>query len=114
MANTKLIRAASGSLFRIPIRERVSRQEFLSKAQEMSWQLVALHAAGTRAISESRFAQNSAIIVGSEGRGVAPELLAPAVSVTIPTSGVESLNAAVAASIALYEASRQRRTFEPV
>lgn len=114
IANTKFIRAASGSLFRIPIRERISRDEFLSKAEDLGWQLLALQAAGSRFVSQSRFAQDSAIIVGSEGRGIAPELLASAVSVTIPTSGVESLNAAVAASIALYEASRQRRFTESV
>ena len=40
--------------------------------------------------------------------GVRPELAARATGLKIPTSGVESLNAAVAAGILLYEARRQR------
>jgi TrmH family RNA methyltransferase len=49
-----------------------------------------------------------AIIIGSEGRGVSAELLAIAEPVAIPTVAVESLNAAVAAAILLYEARKQR------
>jgi RNA methyltransferase, TrmH family len=51
-----------------------------------------------------------AILIGNEGNGVPPNLAAKADSaITIPCPGpVESLNAAVAASVLLYEASRQR------
>ena len=49
-----------------------------------------------------------ALIIGNEAHGVSRELRAAAVDVTIPTVGVESLNAAVAAGILLYEARRQR------
>ena len=51
-----------------------------------------------------------ALIFGNEGNGVPAELAAQADgAVTIPCPGtVESLNAAVAAGILLYEASRQR------
>ena len=48
-------------------------------------------------------------IAGSEGRGVSKELLGIAEEVAIPTIGVESLNSAVAASVLLYEARRQRQ-----
>jgi TrmH family RNA methyltransferase len=51
-----------------------------------------------------------AIIIGNEGNGVADDLAAKAdAGITIPCPGpVESLNAAVAASVLLYEAARQR------
>jgi RNA methyltransferase, TrmH family len=51
-----------------------------------------------------------AILIGNEGNGVPAELAAQADgAITIPCPGpVESLNAAVAASVLLYEASRQR------
>ncbi|HVW11392.1 MAG TPA: TrmH family RNA methyltransferase, partial [Bryobacteraceae bacterium] len=55
------------------------------------------------------FVRRCAIIVGSEGRGISKELYGLGEDVAIPTSGVESLNAAVATSVLLYEASRQRR-----
>jgi TrmH family RNA methyltransferase len=53
----------------------------------------------------------SALLIGNEGNGVPEELAAQADgTLTIPCPGpVESLNAAVAASVLLYEASRQRR-----
>jgi TrmH family RNA methyltransferase len=54
------------------------------------------------------FARRCAIVIGSEGRGVSRELQGIAHDVAIPTVGVESLNAAVAAAVLLYEARRQR------
>jgi TrmH family RNA methyltransferase len=51
-----------------------------------------------------------ALLIGNEGNGVPKEIASQAdAAITIPCPGpVESLNAAVAASILLYEASRQR------
>jgi RNA methyltransferase, TrmH family len=51
-----------------------------------------------------------ALVIGNEGNGVPVELAAKTDgAVTIPCPGpVESLNAAVAASVLLYEAARQR------
>jgi TrmH family RNA methyltransferase len=48
------------------------------------------------------------LIIGNEARGVTAELRNLALNVFIPTVGVESLNAAMAAGIMLYEAGRQR------
>jgi tRNA G18 (ribose-2'-O)-methylase SpoU len=61
-----------------------------------------------KAISEAKFSERCAIVIGGEGRGVSPALQQRATGVKIPTSGVESLNAAVAAGVMLYEARRQR------
>jgi TrmH family RNA methyltransferase len=49
-----------------------------------------------------------ALVIGSEAHGVSERMRAGATSLSIPTVGVESLNAAVAAGILLYEAQRQR------
>jgi tRNA G18 (ribose-2'-O)-methylase SpoU len=59
-------------------------------------------------LSQADLNRPCAIIVGSEGRGIGPELADQATHVRIPTVGVESLNAAVAAGVMLYEAHRQR------
>jgi TrmH family RNA methyltransferase len=48
------------------------------------------------------------VVVGGEGSGVSPELLASASALSVPSRNVESLNAAVACSIALFETARQR------
>ncbi len=61
-----------------------------------------------RMAAEADFGNPCAIVIGSEGRGVSTELAAIAEPVAIPTVAVESLNAAVAAAILLYEARKQR------
>jgi TrmH family RNA methyltransferase len=58
--------------------------------------------------AETDLAGPCAIAIGSEGRGVSEELKARATAIAIPTLAVESLNAAVAAAVLLYEARRQR------
>jgi TrmH family RNA methyltransferase len=52
--------------------------------------------------------QSASTLGGSEGRGVSKELRGIAEEVAIPTTGVESLNSAVATAVLLYEARRQR------
>jgi tRNA G18 (ribose-2'-O)-methylase SpoU len=60
------------------------------------------------ALSEIDLRKPCALAIGSEAHGVGVVLREVAREVSIPTSGVESLNAAVAAGILLYEAQRQR------
>ena len=57
-----------------------------------------------RSIAQADFTGACASVIGSEGRGVSRSLEHEAIGVRIPTSGVESLNAAVAAGVLLYEA----------
>jgi TrmH family RNA methyltransferase len=109
ISNSKLVRAAAGSMFRIPLCDRVARQEFIGAATQARLQLVSLSTAAQMRIDEADFRQPCCLIVGSEAHGISPELLQVSDCVNIPTAAVESLNAAVACSIALYEASRQRR-----
>ncbi len=60
------------------------------------------------ALDRADFARPCGLVIGNEARGVGGVLRAAAHDVSIPTVGVESLNAAVAAGILLYEARRQR------
>jgi tRNA G18 (ribose-2'-O)-methylase SpoU len=72
---------------------------------------VAVFAALPRAettAAQSDLSGRTALVIGSEGHGVSALLSSRARGVRIPTHGVESLNAAVAAGILLYEAARQR------
>jgi TrmH family RNA methyltransferase len=99
-SNPKCLRASAGSAFRLPIVNEIPDG-------------IALFAADPRAklsIADARLAAPCAIVIGAEGSGVRPELAARATGVKIPTVKVESLNAAVAAGILLYEARRQRGT----
>jgi tRNA G18 (ribose-2'-O)-methylase SpoU len=62
----------------------------------------------SKTIFEADLSERCAIVIGGEAHGVSPKLQARATSLRIPTSVVESLNAAVAAGVLLYEARRQR------
>src|SRR5579859_6912119 len=58
--------------------------------------------------SQANLAAPCGIVIGSEGHGVSLVLAGRVTGLRIPTTGVESLNAGVAAGILLYEARRQR------
>ncbi len=107
----KTLRASAGSLFRVPFVNGLDAS--LTRAA-LRQQRVAVYAAmpytGTQKLAGATdFVRRCAIVAGSEGRGVSKELHGIAEDVAIPTIGVESLNAAVAASVLLYEARRQRQ-----
>ena len=98
-SNPKCLRASAGSAFRMPIITEIPPG-------------LDLYAADPRAklpVADAKLAAACAIVIGAEGRGVGPEITARATGVKIPTVKVESLNAAVAAGILLYEARRQRQ-----
>jgi TrmH family RNA methyltransferase len=109
VANGKLLRASAGSIFRIPFLEGVAAADFLTQASEVfRVPVYALDASGENTVTGMDFSEGCALVVGSEGAGVSPAIRRRAAGLTIPTCKVESLNAAVAASIVLFEAARQR------
>ncbi len=103
--NPKCLRGSAGSAFRVPLVAGLDAREFLER---VSLPLYAAMPRAKRLANEADLKAPCALVIGSEGRGVSPEIQARAEGVRIPTSGVESLNAAVAAGILLYEARRQR------
>jgi TrmH family RNA methyltransferase len=113
--NAKALRASAGSAFRVPVvAEKVGVA--LAALRERGIRLVAAIAAidGREAIPCTEFdlQKPAAILIGNEGSGLSQDLLERAdAHVAIPMPGpVESLNAAVAAGVRLYEAARQRGT----
>jgi TrmH family RNA methyltransferase len=109
--NQKVLRASAGSVFRMPV-VGVTLEE-LAALKLRGVTLMAAVAEDTRdviAAHAAAFGGATAILIGNEGAGLSEEHLALAdLFVTIPCPGrVESLNAAVAGSLLLYEASRQR------
>ncbi len=109
--NQKALRASVGSIFRLPV-VSATQQEIATLQSTHDLQLFAAVAAGKDVLPahEADLRQPAGILIGNEGSGLSPEWLALASSrITIPCPGpVESLNAAIAASLLLYEASRQR------
>jgi len=107
--NGKAVRASAGSLFRLPFLSASVQVCFgqLRAAQIPIWTTDVYQA---RPIADVDFSKSIAVLIGNEGKGVPADIAAEAqAALTIPCPGpVESLNAAVASSILLYEASRQR------
>lgn len=108
VSNGKVLRASAGSIFRIPFLESVSIPEFLTNARTCELALYALEAHATTTVSGVDLSRPLALVAGNEGSGVSPELLTAAQPIAIPTGGVESLNAAIACSVALFAAQQQR------
>jgi TrmH family RNA methyltransferase len=110
--NPKALRASAGSLFRVPFLCGIDAALARAALQQNKVELYAGVPAGgsgpARNLAQVDFTRPCGLIIGSEARGVGGELRAAALDVSIPTIGVESLNAAVAAGILLYEARRQR------
>jgi len=105
--NPKTLRGSAGSLLRVPF--GVSEWEpFLAEIERRRIGLFAASPRGEMRVDEVRFDGPSALLIGNEGKGVPAEHAEKATAVRIPTEKVESLNAALAAGILLYEARRQR------
>ena len=107
--NGKVVRAAMGAHFRVPIvpLDSTWREELIANCPTR----VLSDAEGPALYDEVNWRAPSAVIVGSEAHGPSEHGRALAtISARIPLlNGVESLNAGVAASIMLFEAARQRR-----
>jgi TrmH family RNA methyltransferase len=106
--NPKCMRASAGSVFRLPIVSALDESLLLAALGKKRAVLYAAMPRSAMLVSDANFKVSCAIVIGSEGRGVSHHLEGFATALRIPTTGVESLNAAVAAGILFYEARRQR------
>jgi RNA methyltransferase, TrmH family len=104
--NPKTLRASAGSLFRVPFLHGLEPAMARAALEEHG---VARYAAVPgKADAMADLTVACALIVGNEARGVSREMRVGSQEVSIPTLAVESLNAAMAAGVLLYEARRQR------
>ncbi|MDQ6676042.1 MAG: RNA methyltransferase [Acidobacteriota bacterium] len=105
----KTLRASAGSLFRIPYVESVDPVIARAALQRNRLTVFSGMPGGTEnAFARANFREPCAFVIGNEGNGVGPEFRSGATAISIPTAGVESLNASIAGAIFLYEAYRQR------
>ena len=108
--NQKSLRASSGSALRLPILAGVQAATVMAQLRIAGVKLIAADSTEGHLPHELDFTGPVALFIGNEGAGLPGEVLRSASArVRIPLAGrVESLNAAVAASVLLYEAARQR------
>jgi len=106
--NQKCIRASAGSVFRMPMLLSQTTQK-LAALKQTGIKIFAAAASAGIAFTAANLTHPCALLIGNEGAGLSTELLALAdEKISIPMPGnVESLNAAIAGSLLLYEASRQ-------
>lgn len=109
--NPKTIRSTMGSIYRIPYLCVDNLSEIISQLKEKQISVCAAHLKGTCDYDEADYSRGCAFLIGNEGNGLSDEISSQAdCLVRIPMEGkVESLNAAIAASLLLYEAKRQRK-----
>lgn len=110
--NPKVVRAAAGSLFRLPVVFAESADAASVLCQRFGKRLICTAPRGSRDYFTIDMRRDIALVLGNEGNGISRELLAQAAElVKLPMAGsVESLNVAVAAGILLYESVRQNKS----
>ena len=110
--NPKVIRSTMGSIYRVPF---VYTDDFYGTLEELKKQKITLYAAhlkGKNDYDAETYGERTGVLIGNEANGLTEEaaFLADCL-VKIPMEGqVESLNAAIAATVFMYEIYRQRRT----
>lgn len=111
--NPKVIRSTMGSVFRVPFLYTDDLKNAARELKKRDVRLFAAHLEGRNNYDEEDYTGNTGFFIGNEGGGLTKELSCLADAwVKIPMAGkVESLNAAVAASILMFETARQRRKF---
>lgn len=106
----KAVRASMGSAFRLPVVRRAPLLELARAIRERGGRVVATTSTAPMAYTSFDWRGPALLLVGGEGAGLSAEARALAdAEVSIPLAGpVESLNAAMAATVILFEAARQR------
>lgn len=106
----KALRSSAGAVFHLPPLALEDLSARLRVLQHGGFTVLAARPGTGQNFWEIDYRQKTAILIGSESGGISPELLAAADrSIFIPQcTPLDSLNAAVAAAVIIYEARRQR------
>jgi TrmH family RNA methyltransferase len=110
LENPKVLRASAGTWFRLPLATASLLLPQLQHYQREGLQVVATTPTAPLEYWQVDLRRPTLVLVGNEAAGLSKPLLQLAdQQVRIPlAAGVESLNAAIAAALLLYEAQRQR------
>ncbi len=106
----RALRASAGSLLRIPVAVNCSPEALGTRLEGKLPRWLGLATRGGQNLFEADFSGCLVLALGAEGRGLSPQVQANIdLELTIPTlPPVESLNATVAAAVALFEIFRRR------
>lgn len=109
--NPKTIRSTMGSIYRLPFLYTEDLSSIIGELQGKGIRFYAAHLKGKGSYDEQDYTYPTGFLIGNEGNGLSEEIADLADDyIRIPMEGkLESLNAAMAAGILVYEANRQRR-----
>lgn len=109
--NPKVVRSTMGAVLRMPFQYVEDLPGAIGELKQNGIRIYAAHLAGEKAYDEEDYTSGCAFLIGNEGNGLRDEVAACADRrILIPMQGsAESLNAAVAAAVLMFEAARQRR-----
>lgn len=110
--NPKVIRSTMGAIFRLPFLYVDDLPGTIAGLKKKEIRVYAAHLAGKNSYDRESYTGGCAFLIGNEGNGLRDEVAECAdCRIRIPMEGrAESLNAAVAAAVLMFEVSRQRRT----
>ena len=109
--NPKVVRATMGACFRVKFCVVPDLSDTVRRIQQKGGAVYAAHLHGAVPYDQKDYTGISAFMIGNEAEGLSDRLTSEADGrIIIPMQGaVESLNAAMAATILMFEAARQRR-----
>jgi 23S rRNA (guanosine2251-2'-O)-methyltransferase len=106
-----VVRGAAGHVYRAPIAQVTNLVRAIEALKRQGWWAVGLSPSGEQGLYSLDLPPRVVLVIGGEGKGIRPLVLRACDHVVaLPmANGVNSLNAAVAAGVALYEVDRRRR-----
>lgn len=109
--NPKTIRSTMGSIYRVPFYYAEDLERAVEEMKRKGIHTYAAHLLGKKDYDQEDYRTSCAFFIGNEGNGLREEIANAAQTyIKIPMSGqVESLNAAIAASVLMFEVRRQRK-----
>ena len=111
--NEKVLRSTMGAVFRMPIILEEEDMTFIKGLKENGFKLLGTTLQTNNSVYDCDLSGRIVICIGNEGNGISSEVLDLCdMKAIIPMPGkAESLNAAIAASVIIFEALRQRLMF---
>lgn len=112
--NPKVVRSTMGAIFRMPYIYVDSLVDTIGRIKNMGYKIYGTAMEGSVVYDKPDYTKGAGFVIGNEANGVSDEVFAEVTDrIRIPMGGkLESLNAAVAAAIVMYEAARQKRNTE--
>lgn len=112
--NPKVVRSTMGAIFRMPFVYVDNLVETIDKIKSMGYGVYGAAMAENVLYDEPDYTEGTAVVIGNEANGISDEVMsALTAGICIPMEGqLESLNAAVAAAVIMYEIARQRRNIK--